>query len=100
MTRKHHSKTCPVCGYTLGFEPWREGSASDEICPSCGTQFGYDDFAGGDKAARPALYDRLREKWVAQGMPWRSKGKARPEGWDPAEQLRQAALTDSARSRT
>lgn len=97
MTRKHHSKFCPVCGYALGFEPWREESASDEICPSCGTQFGYDDFAGGDAAARPALYNRLRGKWIDQGMPWKSKGKVRPEGWNPAEQLRLAGLPSVGR---
>jgi hypothetical protein len=92
MTRKHHSKLCPVCGYALGFEAWRGESASDEICPSCGVQFGYDDCAGGKEAERSATYDALRKKWIAEGMPWRSKGKPRPEGWNPLEQLRRAGL--------
>jgi hypothetical protein len=29
------------CG--LGFLPWHDDSASDEICPCCYIQFGYDD---------------------------------------------------------
>ena len=41
MTREE--LRCPVCGYPLGFPPWKEASPSDEICPSCGIQFGYTD---------------------------------------------------------
>ena len=36
---------CPACGFPLEFEPWANGSPSDEICPCCGIQFGYDDAA-------------------------------------------------------
>jgi hypothetical protein len=56
MDAINSSTLCPVCGYDLGFEPWRGESASDEICPCCGIQFGYSDFAGGDPEARKALY--------------------------------------------
>lgn len=83
---------CPVCGYSLGFEPWQENSASDEICPSCGIQFGYDDATGGDVKARAAIYKLWRERWAAQGMPWFSKGRPCPKGWDPEGQLRQSSL--------
>ena len=53
---------CPVCDVALDFEPWRQGSAADEICPSCGIQFGYND-------ARPDLrsqiYAEWRKAWIA-----------------------------------
>lgn len=55
---------CPVCGYSLGFAPWKGESASDEICPGCGIQFGYND-------ARPDLregvYAEWRRQWIAGG---------------------------------
>jgi hypothetical protein len=82
-------QTCPVCGYDLGFEPWREGTPSDEIYPSCGIQFGYDDAAGGDPESRASVYRRWREEWVGSGMPWRSAGVSAPDGWDSEAQLRE-----------
>ena len=82
---------CPACGFDLEFSPWDEGSPSDEICPSCGIQFGYDDAAGGDESARARIYADWRRRWIEGGMKWWSKS-ARPEGWDPKKQLRDAGL--------
>ena len=80
---------CPVCGFAdLAEPPWSEAGASDEICPSCGIQFGYDDAAGGDAAGRTEFYRLWRSRWVSDGMPWRSRGQATPDGWDPVAQLR------------
>jgi hypothetical protein len=52
------------------------GGGSYEICPSCGFQFGVDDEDRGE------TYAGWRERWVAEGMPWRS-ANPRPAGWDP-----------------
>jgi hypothetical protein len=84
---------CPVCGYDLGFPPWRGTSASDEICPSCGIQFGYDDAAGGDELRRMEVYDKWRSEWVRAGMKWQSGARSEPPDWDPAMQLIRAGLT-------
>ncbi len=84
MTRE---TLCPVCGYSLDFEPWVRESASDELCPSCGIQFGYDDAAGGDVEGRERIYSDWRSEWVAAGMPWRSEGRA-PRRWSPEKQLK------------
>jgi hypothetical protein len=84
MNAKDLRETCPACGFPLGFEPWREHSAADEIWPSCGTQFGYDDSAGGDLLKRDTIYQAWRQRWVARGMPWtRASVEGRPCGWDP-----------------
>ncbi len=77
---------CPVCGYPgLDEAPYKgnvgRGSASYEICPSCGFQFGYTD------DAIHITFEQWREKWIANGMKWRSKGIAPPPGWNPREQL-------------
>jgi len=82
------SELCPVCGYHLGFAPWKGASASDEICPCCFIQFGYDDWADGDAGAREAIYHDWRRRWISDGMKWRGKGKEPPPGWNPIEQLR------------
>ena len=81
----HH---CPVCGYADLAEPPRNatGGASLEICPSCGFQFGVDD---DDKGI---THDQHRERWIAEGMPWRSKGKPVPKNWLPQTQLANLAL--------
>jgi hypothetical protein len=79
---------CPVCGYTLGFEPWHGYSASDDICPCCGIQFGYDDAAGGDMQRRQGVYEQWRQRWIKKGMPWDSAGiEDPPPNWDPRTQL-------------
>jgi hypothetical protein len=79
---------CPVCGYNLGFAPWKGNSAADEMCPCCGIQFGYDDFAGGDIQLRQAVYGTWREEWIRGGMKWSSKGSKPPSDWDPSTQLK------------
>jgi hypothetical protein len=84
-----------VCGYDLGFPPWRGLSPSDEICPSCGIQFGYDDAAGGDEGHRIALYAEWRANWVRGGMKWQGRGQPEPPGWDPTMQLIRAGLPTS-----
>lgn len=78
---------CPVCGYPkLTERPDDPAGASYEICPSCYYQFGYDD------DARGIDHVTWRERWVQEGMPWRSVNPP-PEHWDPAAQL--ACLTSS-----
>jgi RHS repeat-associated protein len=32
-------------------------------------------------------FHEWRELWIAKGMPWSSKGRAAPEGWNPEAQL-------------
>jgi hypothetical protein len=74
---------CPVCGYPDLAEPprsIRSGGGSYEICPSCGFEFGVTDDDEG------FTYEQWRERWVAEGMPWRG-ARAAPSGWDPSEQL-------------
>jgi hypothetical protein len=80
---------CPVCGYDLGFEPWRNGSPSDEICPSCGIQFGYDDVPAGAgiDLRRAEVYAAWRAQWIRGGMRWWSSGRRPPQNWNPQKQL-------------
>lgn len=78
---------CPACGFGLQFEPWSKSGPSDEICPSCGIQFGYDDAAGGKESARPEIYRRWRENWIAEGMAWHGDLEDLPDGWQPEKQL-------------
>jgi hypothetical protein len=79
-TAKH---TCPVCAYPKLEEAPRSksGGGSYEICPCCGFQFGVDD---DDKGLS---YEEARERWIAKGMIWRSKGQKAPAKWDAAKQL-------------
>ena len=75
--------TCPVCAYPKLQEPPRSpsGGGSYEICPSCGFQFGVDD---DDKGL---TFEQARERWIAGGMKWHSKGMAQPKTWDAAKQI-------------
>ena len=75
--------TCPVCGFDqLAESPRnRTGGASMEICSCCGFQFGVTDDDQG------VSYDDYRERWIAGGMAWSSKGKKAPKGWNPQAQL-------------
>jgi len=79
---------CPVCGYDLGFPPWRENSASDEICPCCRIQFGFHDWDVKSEDDRTKIYENWRARWIEDGMKWRGRGRKPPEGWNPVEQLR------------
>ena len=86
-----NTNLCPVCGYNLGFRPWNNDSASDEICPCCGIQFGYDDVAGGNKDGRKYLYLGWRLKWRKDGMKFSHPAKELdrpPTDWDPKVQLK------------
>ena len=78
---------CPVCGYELGFEAWKHDSPSDEICLCCGIQFGYDDIL----PDRAAIHWQWRERWIADGCRWWSRGRPAPSGWDPRRQLARLA---------
>jgi hypothetical protein len=75
---------CPVCGFVGLHEPARSlsGGGSYEFCPSCDFEFGVtdDDLGYTD--------DEWRQKWVAEGRPWRSRSRPQPPGWNPVEQLR------------
>jgi hypothetical protein len=75
--------TCPVCGYPQLAEPAYDEykNGSHEICSSCYYHFGYDDEAAN------ITHEQWREKWIKDGMPWRSSAKHRPDGWDPCQQL-------------
>ena len=76
---------CPVCGYPSLEEPAynKDGFGSDEICPSCGYQFGITD------DDEDISHEEWRTRWVKSGMLWYSKGYAKPENWNPEEQLKQ-----------
>ncbi len=72
---------CPVCGFdALREAPY--GAGMYEICPSCGFQFGVTD------DDRHISFEEWREDWIARGMPWSSKGRPEPQGWNPKDQLR------------
>lgn len=85
---------CPACGLDLSFEPWTNGSPSDEVCPCCGIQFGYDDAAGGNMQLRLEVYEKWRSAWIAAGMPWRSRGTAPPADWNPREQVKRRGRSE------
>ncbi len=73
--------TCPVCGFPeLDEPPYDEAKCPTYIiCPCCGVEFGFDDAT--------ATFKELRQKWKAQGMPWRSTSQPPPLGWSPKKQL-------------
>jgi hypothetical protein len=83
--------TCPVCGFNdLDEPPYSpEGRGLFEICPSCGFQFGVTDDDLG------ISFEEWRKSWIAKGMPWNSKGRAAPSGWNPTEQLHKLELSDN-----
>jgi hypothetical protein len=87
----HRLTLCPVCGYDLGFPAWDGALPSHEICPSCGIQFGYDDASGVTSEDRRQLYLRWRQNWIDAGMPWWSRSRRPPVGWDPRRQLAKIA---------
>lgn len=66
---------CPICGYNRLKEPPEDFS----ICPCCGTEFGFDDFE--------VSHDQLRDRWIANGMPWFSRYTLPPINWNPVTQL-------------
>ena len=57
-----------------------EAAAEDFlICPCCGTEFGYHD-------ARTS-HEALRNRWLAEGMPWKSRVIHEPPGWSAEVQI-------------
>ena len=74
---KQHSN-CKVCGWP---EMEEDPYEMNQMCPSCLFQYGYDDDDQG------FTYEQWREKWIKEGMKWRSSGKKEPENWDPKQQL-------------
>lgn len=88
MTDPFASKNsfCPVCGYDLGFLPWKDNSSSDEICPSCGIQFGYDDSARDNIQLREEIYKQWRDKWLKNGPKWYSS-RPKPLNFNAKKQL-------------
>jgi hypothetical protein len=66
---------CPVCDYPYLVKAPRteECGGSYEICPSCYFQFGVTD---DDKKIS-------YEKWIREGMPWKSVSRAKPDDWVP-----------------
>jgi len=75
---------CPVCGWPELMRPPRSisGGASHEICPCCGYEFGYTD------TIKDIAYNKWREKWIEDGMPWRSSDiEPVPANYDPEKQL-------------
>jgi len=76
---------CPVCAFPNLEEIPRDektGGGSYEICPSCGFEFGVSDDDLG------YTYEEWRNIWIESGMPWSSKARHAPSGWDPSAQLR------------
>ena len=87
--------TCPVCAYPKLEEAPRSssGGGSYEICPSCGFQFGVDD---DDKGI---TFEQWREKWIAGGAKWSSRGISAPKGWDGKNQVSALSKTKPARKK-
>jgi hypothetical protein len=69
---------------------WEGNYASFEICSCCFTQFGYDDAEFNNVDARLMRWKELREKWIADGMPWRGSEENKPSDWDAEKQLKKA----------
>jgi hypothetical protein len=101
---------CPACGLPEYFDSRAfdefGGSIAQGICPCCFFEPGFNDdpSASGDAAATVLeSILRHRERWVAEGMPWRrgtiDERRAigvydprrisddAPKGWCPKEQL-------------
>lgn len=65
------NNVCPVCDYSLSFEPWEWNLPSDEICPSCWIHFWYDDLKWWD--FRKWIYQGWKNKWILDGKKmWRN----------------------------
>ncbi len=86
---------CPVCGFAGQFDgqqfDHRGGVIGTGICASCFYEPGFDD----DPAASASALDTVagsilafRDRWIADGMPWRATNLPRPDVWDAASQLR------------
>ena len=101
---------CPVCGFAGYFDEQAfdegGGSVGNGICPCCFFEPGFDDDPGACAEARPTVRETIvtcRERWVADGMPWRRGTRQQriaigvydssrcsddaPPGWSPTQQL-------------
>lgn len=96
MTMNNKSMLCPVCGFNLGFEPWKGESASDEYCPCCGIQFGYHDVteASGMEGTKEQIYMKWRKHWIENAMKWDSDTILPPLNWNPCEQLKTIGIDE------
>jgi hypothetical protein len=94
MTRNDgkDSMHCRVCGLRQLEPPWGEDGQTPnyDYCPCCGIEFGYQDTSAVGVA-------RARRKWVESGYLW-SDPTAKPAGWGPQEQLRNASAVDDVDS--
>ncbi len=79
---------CPVCGYPELSEPAYDKSEnpSFDICSSCHYHFGYDD------TSKHISHEQWRQQWIAEGTPWRGKGKKQPLDWNPVQQLQNIGI--------
>ncbi|MDR3450744.1 MAG: hypothetical protein P4M15_13545 [Alphaproteobacteria bacterium] len=82
--REREKYICPVCGYPGLSEPAYNdyGNPSFDICVSFWYQFGKTD------DDEHFTHEQWRQKWIAEGAPWRGKSKKAPSDWNPMEQLR------------
>lgn len=71
---------CPACGWFVAGQDHGAGSGSE--CPSCGFRPGHHD---GGAPVEPAA--TWRAWWMLARLPWRGIETARPEAWDPVDQL-------------
>ncbi len=75
---------CPICGYDELELPVRD-NFSHNICPSCRTHLGYTDSS--EEFSFEEMHLQLRQKWIDNGMPWRSSVDRIPIDWNPKRQL-------------
>ena len=76
---------CSVCAFPRFEEVPRAedtGGGFYEICTSCGFEVGAPDDDLG------YMYEEWRRIWIESGMPWSSKARHAPSGWDASAQLR------------
>lgn len=86
------SHPCPICGYELDVDPWKDNIPTYDICPCCGIEFGYEDFRPTSEERIPR-HAELRQKWIDDGMPWWSKSNPPSVPWDPREQLKRIGVS-------
>lgn len=77
---------CPICGYELGEDRWKNDCPTYAICSCCGIEFGYEDH-GTTKEERAVRHAELRREWIDRGMKWWSHSDVPPGNWDPRKQL-------------
>lgn len=80
---------CPVCGFVGLEEDPNQSCHTYEICPCCFVEFGFDAFPD-----VPGNFEKMRNRWIQEGMPWGSRYTQAPEGWDGIKQLKDAGFGD------